>query len=60
MIEIITKIIAPQIAANIAGKMAEHSDEVVDSALNIVADTFEFAGDCVCGILDGIGSLFDP
>jgi len=60
MMEIIAKVIAPQIAANVAGKVVKHSDKVVDSALNVAADTIEFAGDCVCGILDGIGSLFDP
>ena len=59
MIEIIAKAIGTQIVAGVTEEIVKHSGEIADGALNVAADAVEFAGDCFCGILDGIGSLFD-
>lgn len=59
MLELIAKTIGTAVASGVAKEVASHSGDFVDGALEVAGDTIEFAGDCVCGILDGIGSLFD-
>ena len=43
------------IASIIATEVASHPEEVLD----ITGEVFEGAADCVCSVLDGIGSIFD-
>jgi hypothetical protein len=59
MLELFVKTIGTAIASGVANEVASHSDDIVDGALEVAGDTIEFAGDCICDILDGIGSLFD-
>lgn len=60
MIEIIAKTIGTEVGAIIANAVAEHSDEILNGSLELAGDAVEFAGECVCDVLNGIGSLFDP
>ena len=59
MLEIFAKTIGTAVASGVAKEVVSHSGDIVDGALDVAGDTIEFAGDCVCNILDGIGSLFD-
>lgn len=59
MLEIFVKTIGTAVASGVAKEVVSHSGDIVDGALEVAGDTIEFAGDCVCDILDGIGSLFD-
>lgn len=49
------EIIASIVKSAIVTEAASHPEEVLD----IVGDVIEGAGECICDILDGIGSLFD-
>ncbi|OWV13944.1 hypothetical protein [Fibrobacter sp. UWB5] len=60
MIEIIAKTIGTQVGTTIANEVAKHSDEILYETLELAGDAVEFAGECVCDILNGIGNLFDP
>lgn len=49
------EIVANIVKTAIITEAASHPEEVLD----VAGDIIEFAGECVCDILDGIGSLFD-
>ncbi|MCQ2088920.1 MAG: hypothetical protein MJY93_01600 [Fibrobacter sp.] len=51
MVEILANIVKTAVIS----EATSHPEEVLD----IAGDIIEFAGDCVCDILEGIGSLFD-
>jgi len=59
MLEILAKTIGTAVASGVAKEVVSHSVDIVEGTLEVASDTIVFAGDCVCDILDGIGSLFD-
>ena len=59
MLEIFAKTIGTAVASGVAKEVVSHSGDIVDGALEVAGDTIEFAGDCVCDILDGIEDFFN-